>query len=177
MHIEALDTCDSLSGFLGMCDRRENWSSLYAEMRQKEADVASPPASPSFGHGGDKAISRARRVNEIEDLRKRCNAERNALLDWTRPCLEWDPPLLEPHGDQLTALPEGSWLRMRRSCVCAMVLSLLSVFEQSHDFDSALHDLVVVMAHSPWLLSTLEPEHVQTFLHRLSRIPLESGTT
>jgi hypothetical protein len=102
------------------------------------------------------------------DVHSEESTAREALLDWARMRLARDQPLLEPAG--YTTLAGAHWENMRRAVACQVLEVLLSTYEQVCDFDGASHDLAVVVAQSPWMLSLIRPEIVRSFLQRVALI-------
>jgi len=139
---------EELEWYLGLCHRHLAWTIACEEL-----------AEAKRGFDGDAKAERNR------------SAARDALLDWARPRLARDDPLLEPRSGMHTSLSDEQWASLRRAAACRCLLLLLSAFEGEGDFDGAMHDLAVAAAQSPWLLKLLQPRQVRAFMRRMARIP------
>lgn len=138
---------NELEWYLGLCHRYTSWSELHLEA---EAQRTAPGP---------------RMAEELRDV------ARSALLDWARPRLAQQRPLLQALPATLTVLPDSHWEGLRRAVSCRVLTLLVDCFEGELDFEGAMQDLVVAVASSPWLLSMLLPRHTRAFLRRLSSIP------
>lgn len=134
------DGIAELDWYLGLHQRCSDWSSAFSK-RRVEAEVQSDESTA-----------------------------RDALLDWARMRLARDQSLLQPVAGSQTTLAAGHWENMRRAIACQVLEVLLSTYEQACDFDGATHDLAVVVAQSPWMLSLVRPEIVRSFLQRVALI-------
>lgn len=146
---------EELQWYLELCHRHEEWSRAKAE------------AKLQGGAAGAKVGSEASRE-------RRRGVALDALLNWARPRLAADRPLLQPRPEAHTCLPEPHWEAMRRAIACKSILLLMSAFEAEGDFSGAFNDLTVAVAESPWLLSMLSAKHARLFLTRLAKVPSRS---
>lgn len=155
-----------LEWYLILCQRQSAWAVMRAETA---AQYGAVPQLVGFGPGVHvKADGSFDSRNKPEQQQ---STARDSILDWARPRLAQDQPLLEPMPNTHTSLPNQQWTNMRRTIVYRAILLLLSTFEQNGDFDGAFNDLAVVVAQSPWVLQQLLPWQARTFLSRLAAIP------
>lgn len=153
---------DELEWYVGLCQRQEAWAAAHAELKEQLGAVGLPQVAFSYS-------------KECVKADRRRSAAKDALLDWARPCLARDRPLLEPRPGMHTSLSDQQWEHLRQAASCRVLLLLLAVFEGEQDFDGAMHDLSVAAAQSPWLLKLLRPQQVRAFMRRLSLIPMTFG--
>mmetsp|Transcript_65281 Transcript_65281/g.168576 ORF Transcript_65281/g.168576 Transcript_65281/m.168576 type:complete len:917 (-) Transcript_65281:25-2775(-) len=162
-----LQTLTEIEWFLGLCRRQSEWSQageIVSACRQSQPVSGCGSGMRLLGPGWHDA-----RASQAELER---STARDSLLDWARPRLAQDRPLLEPPLRAHTTLPEQQWERLCGAVACRSLFVLLSVFEGESDFDGAMNDLVVAVAQSPWMLRRLEPHHARAFLSRLAVVPM-----
>lgn len=158
-------TLAELEWFLVLCQKHARWVDAR-ECEEARRTAAGPERRRLLGFG--------RAAWEDEGVSKTTFA-RDELLDWARPRLAQDRPFLEPSSGTHTTLPEGQWQRLSSTLASRVLFLLLSVFEGPGDFNSALSDLAVAVAHSPWMLQQLAPRHARVFLQRLALLPNRPG--
>lgn len=149
-----------LDWYLGLRELHDNWRAAW---RAQHQGGASQPQVQAW------ALPRTQAA--LPRSPQSCSAALDALLDCAAARLAQDRPLLEPLPDTHTLLSDAQWRALRQLAASRVLFLLVAVFEDTRDFEGALHNLTVSVAQSPWMLQLAKPAHLRAFLARLARIP------
>jgi len=159
--IPGSETLDELVWYLSLCEQYHGWD---IERRKFDVALRTPTLPPTFA-GVATAVE-----ERLLSARQRRDTAHDKLIGHASRRLAQDRALLEPRQGMHSLLIDH-W-RPLQKVVASHVLSLLvTVFEETRNFEGAMYDLVVAVAQSPWMLELASSSDVRRFLQRLSRIP------